>query len=143
MCKIFEREKEEKIRIVEKNDFFIAFVPFSAKMLYEIQIVPLNHHKSIAECSLEELESFGSIIQKIRKRYDLLFEIKKASFMMMLFNAPVFKPGKEFIFHYYLQFVCLDRDEKNYKYRASVETGLHIWTNDSSPESIAEQFKNL
>ena len=110
-------------------------------MLYEVHIVPRIHHSNIGELTFQELQAFGIIIKSIRKKYDLLFKEKKASFMMMLFNEPVNSSKK--IFHMYLQFVCLDRDNYNFKYRASMETGLYFWTNDSSPERIAEEFKKL
>ena len=140
ICSILESETNEGKRIIYENEFFIAFVPYYSTLLYEVQIVPKKHCRSIEELQDVELEAFGSIIKTIRKKYDILFQSKKASFMMMLFNSPVNESKKSF-FHFYLQFVCLDKDEQNFKYRASVETGLHVWTNDSSPEKIAEEFR--
>ena len=140
LCTILEKERKENLRIIEQNDFFIAFVPYFAKMLYEVHIAPITHKSSITEFNDKELESLGNILQQVRKYFDLLFKNKKASFMMMLFNKPI-NTQKNYFFHFYIQFVCLDRDEKNYKYRASVETGLQFWTNDSSPERIAEEFR--
>ena len=62
--------------------------------------------------------------------------------MMMLFNKPI--NGKKFsYYHFYLQFVCLERDGINYKYRASSETGLQFWTNDISPERAALELKQI
>ncbi len=142
LCTILEKELTDKVRIIVQNDSFVAFVPYFAKMLYEVHIVPLEHKPSIMEFSDDELQSLSSILQVVRKKYDSLFKGKKASFMMMQFNKPVNTP-KNYNFHFYIQFVCLDRDEHNYKYRASVETGLQFWTNDSSPEKIAEEFKKI
>lgn len=140
MCDIIQKERNENQRIILENNYFIAFVPYYAKMLYEVHIAPLEHHESIIDMNMDELKAFGSIIQEVRRKYDSLFSSKKASFMMMLFNEPV-NTNKKYNFHFYLQFVCLDKDEKNFKYRASVETGLQVWTNDVSPEKIAEEFK--
>ena len=142
LCTILENEQSDNIRIIDQNNYFIAFVPYFAKMLYEVHVTSLIHKQAITDFNDNELKSLGSILQKVRKKYDLLFMDKKASFMMMLFNKPVNTP-KNYNFHFYIQFVCLDRDEHNYKYRASVETGLQFWTNDSSPEKIAEEFKKL
>ncbi len=142
MCSIIENEKTDGKRMILENKYFIAFVPYSAKLLFEVQIVPTTHHETIVELQDEELEAFGSIIQAIRKKYDLLFKNKKASFMMMLYNAPV-NTEKKNIFHFYLQFVCLDRDDNNFKYRASAETGLYLWTNDAVPEKVAEEFRTV
>lgn len=142
LCTILEKERKDNQRIIEQNADFIAFVPYFAKMSYEVHIVPQKHTSSITEFTDQELASLGSLLQKVRKYYDMLFENKKASYMMMLFNKPV-NTQKNYSFHFYIQFVCLDRDNANFKYRASVETGLQFWTNDSSPETIAEEFKKL
>ena len=45
-------------------------------------------------------------------------------------------------FHFYVQIVCLERDGKNYKYRAGIETGLLVWTNDISPEVAARSLRD-
>lgn len=142
-CSIIKKEQVENIRIIDQNEFFIALVPYCAKMLYEVQIIPLQHHSNIESLSSQELKALGIIIKSVRKKYDLLFKDKRASFMMMLYNSPINADKKYVYFHMYLQFVCLDRDNNNLKYRASMETGLYFWTNDSSPEKIADEFRSL
>ena len=58
--------------------------------------------------------------------------------MVLFYNSPKVEDEK---FHFYVQIVCLERDGVNYKYRAGIETGLLVWTNDISPERAATKLK--
>lgn len=140
-CDIISLEIDENKRIIKETVYFIAFIPYFAKMLYEIQIIPKRHIESIKQFSQAEIVDFAKILMFIRRNYDLLFN-KKANYMMFLYNPPINIDVKG-NWHFRTEIMCLERDGVNIKYRAGVESGLLVWSNDLSPEEAAKHMKEL
>lgn len=139
LCDVTAVELRDQARVVAENELFVAFVPYFAKMLYEVQVVPKRHVQSIADLNDTEKDAFAHILREVRRKYDMLFQ-RTAAYMMMFFSAPT--DGQDYSHHHFnVQFVSLERDGVNAKYRASVETGLLVWTNDLSPERAAAQLR--
>lgn len=147
-CRLLELELEENTRIITENDHFVSVAPFHATLPHEIHVIPKRHVSAIDQFSNAEIKDFTLMLQDIRRRYDRLFDQKPApNYMMMLSSKPV-NVSRELgeidqYFHFRTEFVSLDRDSKNLKYRAAVETGLSTWTNDLSPETVANIMKSL
>ncbi|KAG5341981.1 hypothetical protein C0989_006130 [Termitomyces sp. Mn162] len=61
-------------RVVVKNDYWVALVPWWATWPFEILLLPYTRHiPSIAELSVEEQSSLAEILSKVTVRYDNLF----------------------------------------------------------------------
>ncbi len=147
-CDLLHQELTEKTRIINENRDFVALAPFYSTLPHEIHVVPKRHVPDLTALNEDELTSFTLILQDIRKRYDLLFQKKEIpNYMMMFFSKPV-NINKEIgtvdeIWHFRVEFLSLDRDDHNLKYRAAVESGLNVWTNDVSPETVAKKMRTL
>jgi galactose-1-phosphate uridylyltransferase len=89
----------------------------------------------------KEIIDLGLILKVVRRKFDNLFN-RPANYMMMLFPSPT--DGNDYNYHHFrIEFVSVERDGEKDKYRAGVETGLNVWTNDISPEKTAEKFKKI
>ncbi len=147
-CEVLIHELNDKKRIITENDHFLAMAPHYATLPHEIHVVPKRHVSDLRNINDNELTSFTTILQDVRKRYDLLFQTKfTPNYMMMFFSKPV-NIHEEFdtidaYHHFRVEFISLDRDDQNLKYRAAVETGLNVWTNDVSPETVAKKMRDL
>jgi UDPglucose--hexose-1-phosphate uridylyltransferase len=67
-----ELEKDE--RILLKNNYFIALVPYWAVWPYEAMIVPLKHYQHINQLNIEEERAFAKILKDLTTKFDNLFE---------------------------------------------------------------------
>jgi UDPglucose--hexose-1-phosphate uridylyltransferase len=61
-CEELEIECRHGTRIVDRNDHFVALVPFAAGHPFETWIVPRRHQASFAEIDTGELASFGELL---------------------------------------------------------------------------------
>ncbi|CAM4327173.1 UDP-glucose--hexose-1-phosphate uridylyltransferase [Gillisia limnaea] len=69
-----EQELELDERILEKNDHFVALIPYWAVWPYEAMILPRKHYSHIGLLNEEEELAFAELIKKLTTRYDNLFE---------------------------------------------------------------------
>lgn len=140
-CQIIKSELVQKIRILIENETFVAFSPFYSRLLFEIHIYPKRHIQYLSDLNQLEERDLAHILQEVRRKYDLLFD-HPANYMMMFFPAPSDETSYYF-HHFHIEFVCLDRDNNKLKYRAGIETGLLVWTNDLAPETIVKIMREL
>ena len=49
LCDIVRQELSQQVRVVERNDWFVAFCPFAPRVPYETWILPIEHHVSFEE----------------------------------------------------------------------------------------------
>ncbi len=80
-------ELEQKTRIVEENEMFVALCPFVSKKPYEVRIFPKSHSSQFELSKDDELASLGMIFNSV------LNKIKKAlnspSYNFFIHSAPI------------------------------------------------------
>ncbi|MGM1056580.1 MAG: UDP-glucose--hexose-1-phosphate uridylyltransferase [Bacteroidota bacterium] len=69
-----KQELELDERILEKNDHFVALIPYWAVWPYEAMILPRKHYTHIGLLNKKEELAFAEIIKKLTIKYDNLFE---------------------------------------------------------------------
>ncbi|MBI5023383.1 MAG: hypothetical protein HZC18_00060 [Candidatus Omnitrophica bacterium] len=73
-CDLVEREIRDKKRIVVETDDFLAVIPFAARFLFEIWIIPRKHHADFAQGIRGHEEDLAKILkivlQKIKNGLD-------------------------------------------------------------------------
>ena len=73
-CDLVERETKDKKRIVVETDDFLAVIPFAARFLFEIWIIPKKHHADFAQGIRGQEEGLARILkivlQKIKNGLD-------------------------------------------------------------------------
>ncbi len=140
-CTIIETEQQMKIRIIDENPDFIAFIPYFAKWPFEIHILPKKHIPSIAEIEKTQIINFAHILKSIITRLDMLYGIKMP-YIMAHHNSP-FNSGDHSHFHYHVEIYPAYRAEGRLKYWAGVELGTSTIINPSNPSENAKKLRDM
>ena len=74
LCDYLALEREQNLRIVLQNDFFVALVPFWALWPFEILLCSRQHTESMKDFSANEIAALSSILRDITQTYDRVFQ---------------------------------------------------------------------
>ena len=74
LCKEVERENSESLRIVARNEHFIAYAPFASVNAYQIRISLLRHKGSILDLDEETLISLSEIYVEVMEKLNDILE---------------------------------------------------------------------
>jgi len=138
-CKIIEKEMDDASRVVCQNEGFVCFLPFFAHWPYGVHIYPKRHLGALTDLTEEERWEFASILKKVLKKFDNLFNVS-FPYMVVLHQRPT--DGKTYpYYHFHVEFYPPYREKDKIKYFASVETGSGAVTFDYSPEMKAKELR--
>jgi UDPglucose--hexose-1-phosphate uridylyltransferase len=129
-CVILEKEREEGLRVIDKNDNYVAFAPYYGRFPYETCIYATRHVRSLNDLTVVEKTSLAEILSTMRKKYDALFGFPMP--MMMVLHQ--FK-------HFYIEFLPLQRSANKIKYLAAVESASWTFLEDVIPEEAAARLR--
>jgi len=136
-CHIIENElKSLESRIVHENENFVTFVPFFARLPYEVHIYPREHVSSLIELE-DRLLELGQVVQDAIRRYAKVFD--ELAYIMAFHTRP--SVGEFPYWHFHIELYPPWRDRSHLKHLGGVETGAGVYTNDSCPEDIALELK--
>ncbi|MHA1232807.1 MAG: galactose-1-phosphate uridylyltransferase [Candidatus Helarchaeota archaeon] len=140
-CDIIKFEKEDKRRIIIENDDFICFIPFFAQYAYGTHIYPKRHLQCLLDLNKREVKNLALILKGILKKYRLRFP-DKLDYIMAFHQRPT--TGKNYhYFHYYIEFIVLQRGYGKKKYLGGVERGTGTIINASIPEKNAKELREI
>jgi len=138
-CTVIEREKKDALRVVCENEGFICFLPFFAHWPFGVHIYPKRHIEALTDLTDEEKGMFASILKKVLKKFDNLFNMS-FPYMMVLHQRPT--DGHPYpYYHFHVEFYPPYREKDKIKYFASVETGAGTVTFDYTPEMKAQELR--
>ncbi len=137
-CRLLAEELKNGSRVVGVNDDFAAFVPYAARFPAEISMYARRHVRTLLDLSDTERMSLASLISIIRKKYDNLYGFVMP-LMMTARQAPLQQPDAAY--HFYVQFLPLQRSATKLKYLASMETAYGTFLADTAPEDMAESLR--
>ncbi len=69
-----DQELALKERIICKNKYFVALVPFWAVWPYEAMIIPIRHFQHIGQMTKLEKKAFSKILSKLTQKFDKVFD---------------------------------------------------------------------
>ena len=138
-CDIIEAEREDGGRIVADTDQFIAFIPFYARLPYEVHVYAKSHTPSMAEFSPEQEMDLALMLKTVLEKYDNLWQ-RSLPYMMVMHQKPT--DGKEWPgAHFHIEFYPPYRTPDKLKYLAGCETGAGTFVNDTLPEEKAKELR--
>ena len=138
-CTIIEKERAEAVRIVCENEDFICFLPFFAHLPYGVHIYPLRHVGALTDLTDREKDSLASILKKILRKFDNLFNMS-FPYRMVLHQRPT--DGKSYpYYHFHIEFYPPYREKDKIKHLGGVETGAGTMTFDYTPELKAKELR--
>jgi UDPglucose--hexose-1-phosphate uridylyltransferase len=73
LAEVLEREEQEGVRIVDRNEHWLSVVPWWAAWPFEILLIARDDVRALPELNEEAREALASILRRITARYDRLF----------------------------------------------------------------------
>jgi UDPglucose--hexose-1-phosphate uridylyltransferase len=132
-CDILKYEAESAKRIIYQNKSFIAFVPYTAEVPFEIWIMPVKHKADFGDLSDTEKMDLASALKTI---LDRLYDKLNDPDYNYIINTCAQYRAKEPQLHWYLQIL------PRLMTRAGFEIGSGININPSIPEEDAKFLKS-
>ncbi|MCS4489137.1 galactose-1-phosphate uridylyltransferase [Corynebacterium sp. ES2794-CONJ1] len=135
-------ELEAGTRIVVAGKQWVVFVPAAAKWPVELMVMPRRHVADFAELSNPEKDELARIYLTVLQALDHFFEgVDKTPYIAGWNQAPV---GADRTFgRLHLQLFSLMRSPHRLKYLAGSESAQGAWISDTTPERIAQRFRDL
>jgi UDPglucose--hexose-1-phosphate uridylyltransferase len=139
LCDLVAQEVAHGQRIVAEAPGFVAYVPFAARLPYEVHVVATAHRESLLDLRDAERDGLASILASVQRAYDALWDFPMPYTMSMHQRAAdgVSRPGE----HLHVEFMPPYRTKDKLKYLASVETGAGTFINDTAPEEKAGELR--
>ncbi|TFG28499.1 galactose-1-phosphate uridylyltransferase [Candidatus Thorarchaeota archaeon] len=139
VCEILENElKTQTSRIIKETTHYVSFVPFFARVPYEVHIYPREHVASLIELE-DRLLELGQVVQDVIRRYSQIFD--QTAYVMAFHTRPT--SGDHPYWHFHIELYPPWRDRSRLKYLAGLETGAGVYTNDSNPEDVAVELRDV
>lgn len=132
-CTIIAEDTASR-RVIHTNEHFVATVPFAARWPYEVQIRARAHGVGRL-CDLDDAAAAGLVaaVADVVARYDRLWGFE-LPYLMAVQEAPGDDDGD---WHLHVELLPPHRNASRLKVRASVETALGVFINDTVPEETA------
>ena len=140
MCDIVAKERTEAVRLVSRNDAFVAYVPFAARFPYEVQISAHRHAPSLLDLSDPERDALAAMLSDVVRRYDALFGFP-LPYVMSMHQAPTDEGEWQSVSHLHIEFTPFHRAADKLKYLAGSELGAGAFLNDVAPEQAAATLR--
>jgi len=135
-----KRELDEDLRIVARNEHWVAFVPYAARWPFEIRLFPLPRVPQLPALSLAQQEAFGPVYLKVLRGLDRLFGVPMP-YIAAWHQAPGRDKTAREVFAAHLQVFSVRRTADKLKYLAGTESGMGVWINDIVPEEAARRLR--
>jgi UDPglucose--hexose-1-phosphate uridylyltransferase len=139
MCDLVGEEQAFGERIVAKAEGFVAYVPFAARLPYEVHIAATTHRESLLDLMDGERDGLAELLRIVQAKYDNLWGFAMPYTMSMHQRGAdgVERPGE----HLHIEFMPPYRTKDKLKYLAGVETGAGTYINDTAPEEKAAELR--
>ena len=140
-CDLVAEELSHGRRIVAQAAGFVAYVPFAARLPYEVHIAAVAHRESLLDLREPERDGLAGLLRIVQAKYDNLWGFSMPYTMSMHQRATddVERPGD----HLHIEFAPPYRTADKLKYLAGVETGAGTFINDTAPEETARQLRDV
>ncbi len=141
LCDYLRLEKEQQIRLVCRNQSFVALVPFWAVWPFEVMICSHRHLGTLPELNKEEVGDLAQMLQQVTSTYDKVFEVP-FPYSMGFHQSPTDGASHpEWHFHAHF-FPPLLRSATIRKFMVGFEM-LGMPQRDITPESAAAHLRSL
>jgi UDPglucose--hexose-1-phosphate uridylyltransferase len=139
-CELVAQETDGP-RVVAHNDSWVVAVPFAARWPYEVHVRARRHGlRRLADLTDAEAVDLAAAIRSVVCRFDGLFGFE-LPYVMCVQESPDIGGDATDDWHLHIEFLPPHRSAERLKVRASVETGLGVFINDTLPERSAEVLR--
>lgn len=140
LCDVVTSERRAATRIVASNDSFIAFVPFAARLPYEVHVLAQRHAASLLDLTDVERAALARVLHETLVAYDRLFGFP-LPYVLAIHQAPTDDGQWQSVSHLHVELKPphLSRGETRRPYPPELAGGVHV--NPGVPERSAEQLR--
>lgn len=138
---ILRSEQEAADRMVLQGSHFSAYVPFAAHWPLEIHLTPHRQVADLSDLNAEELEELAPLTVDLLHRLDLLYG-SPTPYIAAWHQAPL-DPTLRAVSRLHLQITSPRRSADKLKYLAGSEAAMGAFINDTSPERIAKNLREV
>ena len=139
VCDLVAAEVADGSRVVAEAGGFAAYVPFAARLPYEVHLAPVAHRPSLIEFNDAERDALADIVRTLQAKYDALWGFPMPYTMSLHQRASdgIERAGD----HLHVEFAPPYRSRDKLKYLAGIETGAGTFVNDVAPEAAAAALR--
>ena len=138
-CDLVAAEVADGSRLVAENEAFVAFVPYFARLPYEVHLVARRHRPSLAELTTAEQRALAALLKVVLLKYDRLWGFP-LPFVMAMHQRPT--DGRRYPgCHFHIEFLPAYRSRDRLKYLAGCELGAGTFINDTRAEETAKELR--
>lgn len=137
---VVARELRDDVRVISRNEHWVAYTPYASRYPFEIHVVPLQPVADLSELAPAACDSFPSIAIEIMQRLDGVFGIDMA-YIAAWHQAPV-RQGRDLL-RLHWQITSVRRAPGKLKYLAGSESAMGAFIMDMKPEQSAQQLKDV
>lgn len=135
-------EKRSGRRIVAEGEHFTAFVPAAAKWPVEVMLMANRDVPDFAALTDDEKDELTRMYLDLLGRMDRFFEgVERTPYIASWNQAPVGDDREHGRLH--LQLYSMMRSPGRMKFLAGSESGQGAWISDTTPERIADRFREV
>ncbi|WP_068271967.1 galactose-1-phosphate uridylyltransferase [Aldersonia kunmingensis] len=132
-------ERESGVRVVQTNEHWTAFVPPAARWPYEVQLFPHRQVADIDDLDDVERDAFASIYLDVQRRFARRFPDPMP--YIAAWNQSPLAHRDEWWLH--MQLFSIRRAPGKLKYLAGSESGMNVFINDTTPEDVAAELREV
>lgn len=131
-CNLIKREFLDGERLVDANQDFVAFCPYSSRSPFETWILPREHHSDFDTLSDRQLDSLAHLLKETFSRF--LGSLENPPYNLVLHTAPLDLEAAEY-YHWHLELI------PRLTIFAGFELGTGMYINPTPPETAAQFLK--
>ncbi|MGX7825425.1 galactose-1-phosphate uridylyltransferase [Actinokineospora sp. 24-640] len=139
MGDVLAAERASGKRVVAESAHWTAFVPEAARWPVEVLLVPHRQVPDLPALTSAERADFAALYLRVLGRLDGLYD-RELPYIAAWHQAPV-SEGRDLAW-LHLQVFSILRTADKLKYLAGSESGMAVWINDVTPESLAERLRS-
>lgn len=130
-------------RVIHENDHFVAAVPFASRWPLEVHVRAKGHGVGrLADLDGAAAVDLARALTAVIRRYDGMWGFP-APYMMCVQEAPPARHDGAGDWHLHVELLPPHRNPHRLKVRASVETALGVFINDTLPETVAALLRDV
>jgi len=140
VCDVVASERRRGERIVGEAAGFVAYVPFAARVPYEVHVAATEHRPSLLDLPDAERDGLARVLHDLQRAYDAMWGFAMPYTMSMHQQATdgIDRASE----HLHIEFLPPYRTRDKLKYLAGVETGAGTYINDTAPEATARDLRD-
>lgn len=128
-------------RVVVANASFTVAVPFAPRWPLEVHLRAVDHGcRRLADLSDAQVVDLAHALRDVVGRYDRLYRFD-LPYLLCVHEAPAPTAGPTEDWHLHVELLPPHRSARRLKVRASVETALGVFINDTQPEEVAARLR--